>query len=86
MQPGPRLPLNVWRAVPADSGNQLSKYRVGCFRCLQAVSKSDQVLFNNIEAVILGLQVYKYYLLWALKYIDMTYFGLFGAPGLWYCP
>ena len=28
----------------------------------------------------LGLQVYKEYLLWALKYIDMTYFGLLGAP------
>ena len=33
------------------------------------------------ELLSLGLQVYKYYLLWALKYIDMTYFGLFGAPG-----
>ena len=29
----------------------------------------------------LGLQVYKYCLLWALKYISMTYVGLFGAPG-----
>ena len=29
----------------------------------------------------LELQVYRYYILWALKYIDMTYFGLFGAPG-----
>ena len=27
------------------------------------------------------LQVCKQYLLWALKYIHMTYFGLFGAPG-----
>ena len=30
----------------------------------------------------IGLQVYKYYLLWALTYLDMTYFGLCGAPGL----
>ena len=29
----------------------------------------------------LGLQVCKQYLLWYLKYINMTYFGLFGAPG-----
>ena len=27
------------------------------------------------------LKVYKQYLLWALKYINMTYIGLFGAPG-----
>ena len=34
----------------------------------------------------LWLQVFKYYLLWALKYIYiyvyMTYLGLFGAPGV----
>ena len=37
--------------------------------------------FTNISLNhALGLQIYKYYLLWALKYIDMTYFGLFGAP------
>ena len=29
----------------------------------------------------LWLRVYKQYLLWALKYIDRTYFGLFGALG-----
>ena len=29
-----------------------------------------------------GLQVYKQYLLCGLKYLNMTYFGLFGAPGL----
>ena len=29
----------------------------------------------------LGLQVCKQYLLWGLKYINMTYFGLFGAQG-----
>ena len=32
--------------------------------------------------ITLGLQVYKEYLLWPLKYIDMTYFGLLGAPGI----
>ena len=32
----------------------------------------------------LRLQVYKQYqyLLWALKHMKMTYFGLFGAPGI----
>ena len=30
----------------------------------------------------LVLQVHKQYLLWALTYIAMTYFGLLGAPGL----
>ena len=29
----------------------------------------------------LGLQVCKCYLLWGLKYVNMAYFGLFGAPG-----
>ena len=33
------------------------------------------------RALPLWLQVYKEYLLWALKYINMTYFGLFGASG-----
>ena len=28
-----------------------------------------------------GLQVCKWYLLWGLKPINRTYFGLFGAPG-----
>ena len=32
----------------------------------------------------LRLQVYKQYLLWAPKYINMTYFGLFGASGKHY--
>ena len=30
----------------------------------------------------LGLQVYKYDLLWVLKSVNSTYFGLFGAPGI----
>ena len=30
-----------------------------------------------------GLQVGKWYLLWGLKSINRTYFGLFGAPGYW---
>ena len=29
----------------------------------------------------LALQVYTQYLLWGLKSINSTYFGLFGAPG-----
>ena len=29
-----------------------------------------------------GLQVCKWYLLWGLKSINRTYFGLFGAPGI----
>ena len=29
----------------------------------------------------LGLQVYKLYVIWALKYVHMIYVGLFGAPG-----
>ena len=33
------------------------------------------------QSIPLGLQVCKYYLLWGLKYVNMTYFGLFGAPG-----
>ena len=33
------------------------------------------------EWISLGLQVSNCYLLWALKYINMTYFGQFGAPG-----
>ena len=32
----------------------------------------------------LGLQVYKQYLLWGLKSIYSTYFGLFGALGFCY--
>ena len=28
-----------------------------------------------------GLQVCKWYLLWGLKSMNRTYFGLFGAPG-----
>ena len=31
--------------------------------------------------VLYPLQVHKVYLLWGLKYMNMTYFGLFGAPG-----
>ena len=33
------------------------------------------------KAQTLGLQVYKYRLLWGLKSLTGTYFGLFGAPG-----
>ena len=29
-----------------------------------------------------GLQVCKWYLLWGLKSINRTYFGLFGGPGI----
>ena len=32
--------------------------------------------------VSLRLQVCKQYLLWGLKYINMTYFGLLRAPGM----
>ena len=39
-----------------------------------------------MRSVALGLQVYKEYLLRALKYLDMTYFGRFGASALGYCP
>ena len=35
-------------------------------------------------SLTLGLQVCTEYLLWALKYVNMTYLGLFGALGLVY--
>ena len=34
-----------------------------------------------LHFLTLRLQVCKQYPLWAPKYINMTYFGLFGAPG-----
>ena len=33
------------------------------------------------QSLRVRLQVYQRYLLWALKYINGTYVGLFGAPG-----
>ena len=37
---------------------------------------------NTLSVITQGLQVCKWYLLWGLKSINRTYFGLFGAPGL----
>ena len=37
---------------------------------------------ESIQSLTQGLQVCKWYLLWGLKSINRTYFGLFGAPGL----
>ena len=31
--------------------------------------------------LLIGIQVYKRYLLWCLMYMNITYFGLFGSPG-----
>ena len=39
------------------------------------------MLQNIPGSQTLGLQVYKYDLLWGLKSVNSTYFGLFGAPG-----
>ena len=44
------------------------------------------ITYSRLQTVALRLQVYEEYLLWALKYINMTYFVLFGAPGLEYGP
>ena len=33
------------------------------------------------STISLRLQVHKQYLLWGLRYVNMTYFWLFGAPG-----
>ena len=40
----------------------------------------DLRIFRLAAKRTLGLQVYKYYLLWALNDTKMTYFGLLGAP------
>ena len=45
-------------------------------------SGSLSSLLFRAQVLTLGLQVYKQYLLWALKYANMNYFGRFGAPGL----
>ena len=38
----------------------------------------------NFQSSTQGLQVCKWYLLWGLKSINRTYFGLFGALGVSY--
>ena len=43
--------------------------------------KTTVVYREPLLTQLQGLQVHKC-LLWALKYVNMTYFGPFGAPGL----
>ena len=37
--------------------------------------------FYSRHLLSLGLEVHKYYLLWVLRYVNGTYFGLFGGTG-----
>ena len=48
-------------------------------RCL---STDSQPPCKLLVTLTLGIQVCKQYLLWGLKYIHNTYFGLFGSPGV----
>ena len=45
------------------------------------VERGNQGISSLNLGLSLGIQVCKYYLLWGLKYPNITYFGLFGSPG-----
>ena len=67
-----------------DSSSSLSKRVKTHYLDPNTSRNNDQQLINEAQQAIIltpGLQVYTQYLLWGLKYINMTYFGLFGGPG-----